>query len=337
MTSQLKKVVALVTAIAVASLLFIQLNGSGHNLVPRLSSSDHITLDTRGLRDDISSPSVQHRSFKPKNEDSVIASVFYGLLRKGKSRPETFQATELKTQMLTSSTTTEGTFEEQSVQTKQSSYEENQGEEMTTIEAPMQSKLVSSNASSFLMDFQDAGEDYLSFVAVRNPWKRLVSLYQQKIEAFLPQLRKNGFTNTKGMPQYNYMLKICQRGAINMQSFRDMLECVLTKNRQRNPNRHWQFAYEACRICEYSYDYIIRTENMMDEGTYVLSQAGVTNSDTLLQTVRDSTIRDVEKHKKRPYLDYWADIPDAMIETLRNSYRWEIGLFQYPDTPFTDV
>jgi len=184
---------------------------------------------------------------------------------------------------------------------------------------------------------KDAGEDYLSFVAVRNPWKRLVSLYQQKIEAFLPQLRENGFTNTKGMPQYNYMLKICQRGAINMQSFRDMLECVLTKNRQRNPNRHWQFAYEACRICEYSYDYIIRTENMMDEGTYVLSQAGVTNSDTLLQTVRDSTIRDVEKHKKRPYLDYWADIPDAMIETLRNSYRWEIGLFQYPDTPFTDV
>ena len=76
---------------------------------------------------------------------------------------------------------------------------------------------------------------------------------------------------------------------------------------------------------------------MMDEGTYVLSQAGVTNSDTLLQTVRDSTIRDVEKHKKHPYLDYWADIPDAMIETLRNSYRWEIGLFQYPDTPFTDV
>jgi hypothetical protein len=59
MTSQLKKVVELVTAIAVASLLFIQLNGSGHNLVPRLSSSDRITLDTRGLRDDISSPSVQ--------------------------------------------------------------------------------------------------------------------------------------------------------------------------------------------------------------------------------------------------------------------------------------
>ena len=74
---------------------------------------------------------------------------------------------------------------------------------------------------------------------------------------------------------------------------------------------------------------------MMNEGTYVLSQAGVTDSDTILSTVREGTIRDVEKHKKRPYADYWADIPDGIIEQIRNYYRWEIALFQYSDSPFS--
>lgn len=82
--------------------------------------------------------------------------------------------------------------------------------------------------------------------------------------------------------------------------------------------------------------FVVRVENMMNEGTYVLSAAGVTDADTILSTVREGTIRPVEKGKKRAHSEYWRDIPTYMIDKLRTLYKWEISLFDYPDTPFTD-
>lgn len=80
----------------------------------------------------------------------------------------------------------------------------------------------------------------------------------------------------------------------------------------------------------------VRVENMMKEGEFVLKEAGIKNAGELLNTVRTGTIRDVEKHKPRPTSDYYKDIPSDIIEKLRYMYRYEIELFEYPDTPFTE-
>ena len=74
---------------------------------------------------------------------------------------------------------------------------------------------------------------------------------------------------------------------------------------------------------------------MMKEGAYVMSQAGMEGADVILNTVRKGTIRDVEKHKSKPYSEYYRDIDPETIERLRNIFEWEIKLFNYPDTPFT--
>lgn len=66
-----------------------------------------------------------------------------------------------------------------------------------------------------------------------------------------------------------------------------------------------------------------------------MKQAGLADADDILSTVRNGTIRDIEKHKKKHYSDYYSDIDPAVIEKLRDIYQWEIKLFGYPDTPFT--
>ena len=91
-------------------------------------------------------------------------------------------------------------------------------------------------------------------------------------------------------------------------------------------------------MIHYRYSFLqfaVRTENMMKEGAYVMEKAGISQAADILNTVRDSTIRDVEKHKKRPYSEYYRDIDTGVINRLREIYKWEINLFQYPDTPFT--
>lgn len=74
---------------------------------------------------------------------------------------------------------------------------------------------------------------------------------------------------------------------------------------------------------------------MMEEGAYVLRQAGIADAETVLKTVRDGTIRDVEKKKRRLLSDYYRDVPKEMIDRLREMYRYELLLFGYPDSPFT--
>ena len=75
-------------------------------------------------------------------------------------------------------------------------------------------------------------------------------------------------------------------------------------------------------------------ENMSNEIEYLLKGAGVLDPLRVMQRVRKSTIRRVEKKKSRPYIDYWKSVPADVIEQVRFIYRYEIGLFGYPLTPF---
>ncbi|XP_067946890.1 carbohydrate sulfotransferase 11-like [Watersipora subatra] len=138
------------------------------------------------------------------------------------------------------------------------------------------------------------------------------------------------------MLAYRYILKVCHAEPRQLVTFADMLKCVLAHDRNHRPNRHWETAYEYCDICNVNYSYIIRTENMMEEGAYVMDQAGLDNSKRILNVVRGGTIREVEKRKPRPHSDYYKDIDIEIINRLQGIYEWELKLFNYPHTPFTN-
>ena len=77
-------------------------------------------------------------------------------------------------------------------------------------------------------------------------------------------------------------------------------------------------------------------ENMAVEKEFIFKQAGVIDPLRTMDKVRQRTIRTVEKSgKKLSYTDYWKPVPPDLIDRVRFYYRYEIFLFDYPETPFT--
>lgn len=76
-------------------------------------------------------------------------------------------------------------------------------------------------------------------------------------------------------------------------------------------------------------------ENMAAEKEYIFKQAGVIDPRKTMDEVRAKTIRSVEKQgAHKSYTDYWKEINPVLINRVRFYYRYEIFLFDYPETPF---
>lgn len=76
-------------------------------------------------------------------------------------------------------------------------------------------------------------------------------------------------------------------------------------------------------------------ENFINETKFVFEEAGVVNPGAVMVRIREKTIRDIEiRNKKVIYTDYWKQVPPSMINKIRFLYRYELMLFEYPETPF---
>jgi len=76
-------------------------------------------------------------------------------------------------------------------------------------------------------------------------------------------------------------------------------------------------------------------ENMENELEYIFKQAGLTDPVGVMHAVRTKTIRPIEKTNQHvSYIDYWKQVPSQMIEKIRFLYRYELQLYDYPETPF---
>ena len=76
-------------------------------------------------------------------------------------------------------------------------------------------------------------------------------------------------------------------------------------------------------------------ENMAVELEYILKSVGVVDPLYVMNSVREKTIRKVEKSNEGiSYTDQWKELPSSLIERVRFYYRNEIHLFDYPETPF---
>lgn len=96
-----------------------------------------------------------------------------------------------------------------------------------------------------------------------------------------------------------------------------------------------------CHIAQYKLSSSLRTvaaENMKKEGKYLLHEyGGVSDPDWLMTRARNSSIRPAEKKRDtKTYQQHYLDVSREHINILKEMYKYEIFLFDYPETPFVD-
>lgn len=76
-------------------------------------------------------------------------------------------------------------------------------------------------------------------------------------------------------------------------------------------------------------------ENFVNETIFIFKQAGVAQPQKIMDSTRNKTIRPIEKENLSiSFTDLWKQIPPALIDKIRFLYRYELMLYDYPETPF---
>ncbi|XP_067950416.1 uncharacterized protein [Watersipora subatra] len=166
-------------------------------------------------------------------------------------------------------------------------------------------------------------QNYTMFVFGKSPWSRLVSLYRQKVEGV-----------AHNMSAYRYVKAACLKKPL--ETFNQLLTCVLNTWNLGIPDRHWEPLTMHCALCSVPYKLIGRTEHMNEETAYVFKSVGLKgNLSEFLEETRTNSIRTVEEHSKEVDLkSYYTSIPKETIDGLRDMYKHDIALLGYPDNPF---
>ena len=67
----------------------------------------------------------------------------------------------------------------------------------------------------------------------------------------------------------------------------------------------------------------------------MLRKHDVENVTQLLTTVQSQSLREGEGHRP-PYQQFYKNVSSQTINELRQFYKYELYLFDYPDSPFVD-
>ena len=172
-------------------------------------------------------------------------------------------------------------------------------------------------------------KNYRFFMAVRNPFDRLVSTYYNKV---FPWRRYDGKLQIYYRRIQKYVLKTFehhdltgfQRNWYNA-SFTEFINYTLSVK-----NGHWTSLEYFCEPCRITYDYILRVETMERDSQVLMSdlypEAGpipVANAARKKSNSASST-----SHLIQPKtLDIFSQLPRKTLEKLMKKYAWDLEFY----------
>ncbi len=165
-------------------------------------------------------------------------------------------------------------------------------------------------------------DEYFKFVFVRNPWAKMVSLYQM---LYSGKPTKMLVTGTLGDQLKDRLKKFKQRYLTKKPTFHEWLHSINTQPLNQN-SEDW-LRYGTYSLDKYAtdeqgnmlVDKIIRLEDINRDLLPTLVQIGIPNAESLV----------IEEINRRKYNSYTTYYDEATIKLVGERFRYDIEKFDY--------
>ena len=176
-------------------------------------------------------------------------------------------------------------------------------------------------------------QNYYSFLAVRNPFVRLISAYRDRVLDGCTDAAKNHIPRMlseagKEPPDYD------ARGCVkDFPGFGDFLAYLA-----RNPNQKWRFDahwtpyYRLCSACLVDFDAIVMLETAKDDEAFVMKRSKLDGFLNLAEKHPTSGGKSADLVRK-----YYSDIHCDIIRGLYHIYEPDFNMYGYNITLFYDI
>ena len=163
-------------------------------------------------------------------------------------------------------------------------------------------------------------ETHFKFLFVREPFKRLLSAYEDKffgknriytngyrkmiVKAYRPQDEEEVGTKTNNV------------------TFTEFLKFIVTSSNYLTRDDHWRQYEHLCFPCTFKFDFIGHFETLADDAAYMLKKAGIDDR-VSFPPVRSS-------RAKSDLITYYSQVPHEIIFKVREVFRSDFEMFGYP-------
>lgn len=180
-------------------------------------------------------------------------------------------------------------------------------------------------------------KNYLKFMFVRHPYERLLSAYMNKFVERNPAYAQTYGTMIINLYRSNPTSAAIKRGRnVTFEEFlqyvadrRSFLsDPVINATGRIGHNKHWATVMSLCNPCQVDYDFIGKYDNLNHEAEFVLKMADLHNHVTFPTKMETKYLGPSTKSLVR---DLFVNIPDYLMDRLKNIYMMDLKLFDYKD------
>ncbi|XP_067939954.1 carbohydrate sulfotransferase 10-like [Watersipora subatra] len=110
-------------------------------------------------------------------------------------------------------------------------------------------------------------------------------------------------------------------------TFDIFVNCIAKSNRQQMWNSHIHPYTSLCAICHMDYNIIAKIEELEQADSFIISRLNFTRNIKYIPPAKGKYTN--------TYSGYYENITQLQIERLKEIYRTDIEVFEYPDSPYT--
>jgi hypothetical protein len=176
-------------------------------------------------------------------------------------------------------------------------------------------------------EVQTAMKTYISFIVGRNPLKRLVSCYREKIAVKGSLLHELG---TRIMMKYRNRLPADEERPTFLEFVQHVIEDHSKSDRM---DMHWEPVYRFCSPCQFNFTFIIKMETFSRDQKHVMEKSGIIHR----VAQRQDNVGPGGPTSPEMTRAHMKTLPREFFDKLVDIYEVDFALFGYKIPKFDDL